>query len=490
MRWQTGHRQVRWSCCRSDDDSRNDIDKARRSRLVLSLEDIDRHGSSLEQITIPIETTGVDAASGTTVTLSNLRRNLAFPDAGKLRRLLLREFGVRDDFKIVIDGVPLTPSSLDAPEEQIVISLPGGEEVEGSIWVTTRPREIAEPGIVIRVRGRAIGPPTFFGLEDDPEIPGSIRNRYYGEINADHLTDAVLPNWADWNENNVDYQAFVEASRSWLKKAILHRRDEESGGTQEEFVNAYREQIERLPPARRELARRALLRVFTRFYDDLPERKHDIAELVLDAFEQDEYWLLVQRIQEASAADVNELADLLEEWGFYQINGIATRARQRLVVIDRFESMLSDPATLELSGIHQALEVNLWLLGSEYELVTSNRSLSTLIRNVFHKEYSGEHALKRPDLFLAGIHDRYVLVELKRPSETINRDNVAQAERYRDIIRSHLPSGRIEVVVIGGKVDPLLSSDESLRIKAMSYFEIAIGARRQCEWLVSALGAT
>src|SRR5690606_27986570 len=145
------------------------------------------------------------------------------------------------------------------------------------------------------------------------------------------------------------------------------------------FVESFRETIERLPRPRRDLAREALYRVFRRFYDDTPDRKRAIAELVLNAFEGDEYWLLVERIDAMPRVEIAQLAGILEQWGLYEVGEIARRARRRLAIIERFEKLVWDDSTLELQHVHRIIESHVWLLGDEYELATSNTTLRNLV---------------------------------------------------------------------------------------------------------------
>src|SRR5690606_26716748 len=128
---------------------------------------------------------------------------------------------------------------------------------------------------------RAIGNPTFFGVESDRDIPSSILHRLVGEVNASHLRDVTLPTWDAFNTSSVEYQEFEESCRAWLRDRAIRLRDELLGSAPTEFVEQYRQQIERLPIPRRELARAALLRVFNRLFDEPMDKKHTVAELVL-----------------------------------------------------------------------------------------------------------------------------------------------------------------------------------------------------------------
>ena len=156
--------------------------------------------------------------------------------------------------------------------------------------------------------------------------------------------------------------------------------------------------------------------MFQRFYDDGNDCNRRVADLALNAFEEDEYRILVDRINQTPPDDAAKLANTRREWGLHKVAEVTARARQRLAVVDAFEKLASDPATPELSGVHKALEANPWLAGDECELWRSDRTLLSIVAKVSERTLGERIARKRPDLILVGLQDRFLLIELKRPS--------------------------------------------------------------------------
>ena len=269
-----------------------------------------------------------------------------------------------------------------------------------------------------------------------------------------------------------------------LRSRLLKVHNVDIGDAPEKFLEEFREEIERLPRSKWELARKALFRVFSRFFEDTLDRKRAVAELVLNAFERDEYWVLVQRIDELSAGDIADLAEILELWGLYEIGEIARRARRRLLILGKFEELAWNSESLELQDVHRMLEKNVWIIGDEYELFVSNISMKRIIEEVFRKRYQGDRERLRPDLILAGIAGNHLLLELKRPSHHLTRNDVAQAQGYRDDIHEHLPRTPVEIRVIGGSVDPALAADETFSRYATTFPAVIVSARRRLEWLL------
>ena len=120
--------------------------------------------------------------------------------------------------------------------------------------------------------------------------------------------------------------------------------------------------------------------------------------------------------------------------------------------------------------------------------MSSNESLNSIIKKYTDKKYTGERANKRPDLLLnQNIFNKYLLIEFKRPSHTIVRDDENQAEKYRDDLNEFIHT-EIEIIVIGGKVDSKIDSKYTQEsIKLLSYSETISKAINQLNWLLGEL---
>lgn len=51
--------------------------------------------------------------------------------------------------------------------------------------------------------------------------------------------------------------------------------------------------------------------------------------------------------------------------------------------------------------MHKALENSLWVLGSRYQMMASNRSLRRIVNEYSETKHAGSKGTKRPDLLLA-----------------------------------------------------------------------------------------
>ena len=173
--------------------------------------------NSLESADVPLEVTTTAKSAGTTIELANLRHGFSFPDPNKVAQVLLRQFGRRDDFTITVNRDPIDLNVLQGTHDEVTLKLNSGNTVSGTIRITDKSGAVADPGILVRVNGRAIGPPTFFGLEKETEIPKSLLRRLVGEVNADHLVNDTLANWSGFVET-------APATRNWLTRSC-HNSD-------------------------------------------------------------------------------------------------------------------------------------------------------------------------------------------------------------------------------------------------------------------------
>jgi hypothetical protein len=63
-------------------------------------------------------------------------------------------------------------------------------------------RATASREAVYRIGGKVVCKPSFCGLEDEDDIPEKVRNRVYGEIEANGLDKQVTADWDEIIENS------------------------------------------------------------------------------------------------------------------------------------------------------------------------------------------------------------------------------------------------------------------------------------------------
>jgi hypothetical protein len=441
----------------------------------------------LEKVDLPIESKSCDENEhGTTLTLSSLNNHFTLPQPEALRELLALEYGRERDFEIFVNDERLAHEDIPGQRFTSTIQLPNAGTVTINFTIMDRPASKSQAGIVMRVGGKVVGRPSLMGLDDDRELPGRLLRQVVGEVIADSLEDDVTADWGAIIENSKAYQE----AREWVRGQITDHVRQRFQSDVKKQINRREKVIEqrlsKLPEHRREIARRQLQRVLQKCYGESEERVDTVVDLMLDAMEKDEYWLVCEHIQRARSGDVETLASALERFGLVDLAVISQQGRRRLEFLDHLDALDANPKTLERE-MHTALDRNLWVFGPQYSLMASNQTLARTIEEYTGKKFTGKRKDKRPDLFLAqNAQNQYLLIEFKRPNEEVGRDAEAQAKKYRDDLTPNF--GHIAILIIGGTVDAAMSAQyKESDLQFLSYKSIISRARVSLEWLIREL---
>lgn len=461
--------------------------RGRTTRVVVSKENLMNAARDLERFDLPITVRdAAEDAHGTTVTLRELNQRFTFPLPEKLKNLLVVEYGREADFDVKVNGVGLGLEDLQGSSYSHNQAVPEAGSIRLSYKVADSNQTIKQAGIAIRVGGKIVGRPSFFGLEDDPEVPSKLLRKLYGEVEADSLLDGVTADWGDIVENDKAYQAIKPVIQAHIKTALSEVFTKEMNLQRARLQQQLNARLSRLPEYRQRYARLALERVMKRFYGESEERIETVASVVLDALEKDEYWSILQHINESPAGDIETLAVALAEFGLVDMAQMANQALSRLQLLDHLDGLVRNPATQEKT-VHQIIEKNIWLLGMGYASIASNKTTAKTIQEYTDNKFSGKRAARRPDLFLAQrLTGEYLLIEFKRPSDEITRDNQRQAAEYRDDLEPRF--GSIEILLLGKARDATTQPHNDLpRLKVFGYEALVSAARTQLDWLLRQL---
>ena len=453
----------------------------RKSELLISNRD-------LEDYEIVIQTLTEDAVkTGTRIELRDLNQNLSFPNPDKMRAFLIREYGRESDIGIVINDQMIGVEDLPGPSFEQVIPLESGGSVKLKFTVADGKRNVRDAGIAIRAGGKVIGRPQMLGLNENELIPKNLIGKVYGEAELEGVDlDCVTADNGGFVENHVAFQEMTKKLASIVTKGLEDTRGAEMRAAKARYQKTINQKLEKLPEYKRQFANRALERVLQRFYFEDEEKFGSIISVVLDALEYEPYWLVIQKLDSAKIGEVEALAEALIEFGIADLSVVGRQAQYRNRVLDDFQRLIDNPKTVE-ADVHRVLEANLWLLDIDGKLSSSNETLKTVIETYLDGKYKGDRAKKRPDLLIAhDMADSTTVIELKRPNHTIDRDDEAQAIKYRDDLQNKLQ--RIHILLIGkGKVTAMNSMNERENITILSYAELIAIARKRVMWLIREL---
>ena len=341
-------------------------------------------------------------------------------------------------------------------------------------------------GFLLRVGGKVVGRPQWFGLDENREIPEGLRKRVYGEIEVDGIDGVVTSDWGALIENSKAYEEISGLVRDLTTTKLKTVYAKEMNLQQARLKQEIDRRLQNLPEHRRAFAEAALEKVLVKFYGERQERIETVASVVLDAMERDEYWQVLRNIDEARNGDVSNFADALEQFGLVELTRMAESAHARLRYLAELDALAAKPATLE-AQMHKAIEKSLWVLGGAYYLMSSNETLARTVEEYAKKKFRGKQASKRPDLLLStDPGDRYLLIEFKRPTHPITRKDEAQAQIYADELHGQLPAKPFDIIVIGGKrVGESDPRNDAPNMSVWSYGDVISKARHEVQWLLS-----
>jgi len=199
------------------------ISKARGKQTTLQIvkDELLKWREDLEKLDLPIETIDCDPnEKGTTIILRNLNQNLHFPNPLKLSQLLITEYARENGFEIRINDKPLDIQDLKGNSESGTENLNLAGKVNYSFTISDEKRNLKQAGIAIRVDGKIIGKPSYFGLDEDEEIPKSLLRKIFAEVEVDGLTDDITADWGAIFENSKKLEEVQNLIRPKIKESL------------------------------------------------------------------------------------------------------------------------------------------------------------------------------------------------------------------------------------------------------------------------------
>jgi hypothetical protein len=458
--------------------------RGRLCRFTLRLDELSQV-EDIEQLDIGLHSEPCEGElHGTTITLSDLHQGLAYPDANRLRQLLLQDYGRQDDFAITIDGKQLDVDDVSGSYSEAEQELPKAGMVKLRFAISDGKAGLRQPGITLRVDGKAVGRPGFFGLDQRDDFPTKLLRKLYGEVEADGLRDHITAGWDAAVENSELLQEVEAYIQPILREAFEQQYRREIQLAQARLQKAILARLSALPEHKRVFADRAIKKILDKYYGEPESKVEPIVNVLLEALERSDYRILLEHIADTSPSDVAGIADRLSDFGLAEMAFLVQQAAARQVFLDQLDTLARESATTE-AVMHKALERNLWVIGPEYSLFSSNSTLRRQIEAVLGKTYTGDKADKRPDLLLnENLNGQYLLIEFKRPSHALNHADYVQAIGYRHELSKYL-SSPIRVLLIGGSRSPDFPSDNrEPEVESRIFSQIISTARRQIEWLL------
>ncbi|WEK18667.1 MAG: ATP-binding protein [Candidatus Pedobacter colombiensis] len=203
--------------------------------------------------------------------------------------------------------------------------------------------------------------------------------------------------------------------------------------------------------------------------------------LLLDTDERENILSILEGIVNISSEERENLSVLLKKTGFAHITRTINLIENRFKTVELLKTLVFDLKHFsnERDHIQHAIADNYWLFGEQFHLVTANEGFEKLLSNYLHLvdgltkppkvKIQDEEKNRRPDLFMCrqrsvpdpNNHDddieENIMVELKRPTVTIGKEQLRQIEDYMDFItrldQFNSQTRKWKFFVVSNKVD-------------------------------------
>ena len=396
--------------------------------------------------------TAITGDHGTRISLSDLQIKNAI-NADGFHLSMARRFSILGDiFTVSINGGKLERDQLvlefRSPSQDTTIEeIPGIGTVRWWVGFTEKPIAQEEArGIAVLVRGKLAQSPFFFNLSRGTE--GQLGMQYMtGEVHADGLdhgedlisTDRASVRWdhplaaplLDWGEKKVreELQNWAHQRRERNKEKVIRRIKRR--------IPHY-DRIQEFPdPQRREL-----MNAVNKIAEDetlLGERLDQIVDFLLRAYKHDYLFELIEQINAADKDSLSQIHDIVRQWDILEAIAVAQVVRGKLAIIDKFRQLLDENAR-EMPDMQEFVAHHPWILRPEWTPLTRDRSIERIIRDQLgiSRQDGDDPNRQRPDFFCLESPGIYVVVELKRPGESVGREELSQLSGYVDALRRYV----------------------------------------------------
>lgn len=469
-----------------------------QSILEIDRANFENENIDLNSIEFPLKINKIanNSKKRTEVHLTNLLEHALKIDILELREFLVKEFGFTENFNIYVNNQKLSPSDIKGEQREIKDKIEGLGEVSGKIVIAEVAKDIKKPGIITYVRGRAIEGPTLYDI-NTPSHHFNVANRIIGEINADFLDPdepkEIIDNFIistsrdGFNKSHPKYQKY----KSWVENLLISISRELENRQAKERINKINRNpniqriLKNLPKKLRGKFEDAIKTIIPKLSNLSDENANTIIVFIARLAETESMLQILEKLNKADSRDIEDLSNLLEEWGIYEITALSTLIKSRLEVIKKVSEMINDSATKEFPDMHKILENNLWILDDNYKLYSSNQQLRKILQKELLTKFK-ESKEKRPDLICKSLLNNYLVIELKRPSYKIRLEDYPQVMLYNNILKNNFPnSERLNCYLIGKEYDSTVSKEPTIQGKVTiflkSYNEIIEEAKKRYE---------
>ena len=394
-----------------------------------------------------------DENDGTKITIETLTLRRRIPGAQFMRSLARRFSVLSHDFAVSVNGEEVKRGDI---ESQFRFPNEGwnSEEVAGkpiSWWAGFTADTIKDDdarGFVVMARGKLVQSPWFFDLSGGAY--GQHGMQYMvGEVRADFLDEDV--DLIATNRQSVAWDHHVASPlREWGEEKVKFLLTEWVGLRKEHNIGRLRASARFLPRVERfsEPRRTELLQAIDKVAS-VPQldgqRLDEIVEFLITAYQSEYFYDAMRSIHQAISGDspYPELVRVLKEWDVLEAIATAQVVRGHIEVIRVFQKMIKEKAPEKSparADMQSYVEKYPWLLEIAYAPLEREPRLQRLLEEEFgvQPDPNDPDLGRYPDFVVLAYGSEVVVLELKRPGRSGNREHFRQLEDYVHFLRRYI----------------------------------------------------
>ena len=297
-------------------------------------------------------------------------------------------------------------------------------------------------------RGKLVQSPWFFDLSGGAF--GQHGMQYMaGEVEADFLdeeTDLIAT-----NRQSVSWDHHLASPlREWGEKKVKFllsqwvRLRKEHNVRRLRASDRFLPRVERFSDPRKTELLEAIDKVASIPQLD-EDRLEEIVDFLIAAYQSEFFYDAMRSIHAAIASDAPypDLIAVLKEWDVLEAIAIAQVVRGRVEVIRVFQKMIKEKApekSPKRADMQSYVEKYPWLLDTAYSPLEREPNLQKLLQQEFgvHPDPEDPDINRYPDFVVLAYGSEVIVVELKRPGRSANRDHYRQLEDYVHFLRRYI----------------------------------------------------
>jgi hypothetical protein len=192
------------------------------SRFKIDRKTLEDTPGDIGTIKVPIDTEPCsEHGTGTTITLSHLAQSMNFPTAESLRHALAPDYGREERFTIKVNGTLLDHLQVAGHKAVASLAGPANQPMEAEFVIAEKKLPKAMQGIIVKVKGKIVGGPRFFGLDQDDGVSQRLLRHVSGVLHADMLEEeAARTGWTELNESEKNVQVVFDDAGRYLKEQL------------------------------------------------------------------------------------------------------------------------------------------------------------------------------------------------------------------------------------------------------------------------------